>query len=89
MLFSTLKALHNLSPAYLTDLPQTYTPSRSLRSSSAGRLAPPAINLGTMGARALSCCTRTLELPSHPHADSITEFKNAIKTHLVFLAYSL
>ncbi|KAL3046735.1 hypothetical protein OYC64_004677 [Pagothenia borchgrevinki] len=37
-LLLTYKALHNLAPLYLADLLQEYTPSRSLRSSSAGLL---------------------------------------------------
>uniref|UniRef100_A0A8D3DEX3 RRN3 homolog, RNA polymerase I transcription factor n=1 Tax=Scophthalmus maximus TaxID=52904 RepID=A0A8D3DEX3_SCOMX len=44
----TFEALHNLSPPYLTALLQTYTASRSLRSSSAGLLALPAIKLSTV-----------------------------------------
>lgn len=77
---------------YLTDLLQTYTPSRSLRSSSAGLLALPAINVSTMGAKAFYDAALKIwySLLLHIHIlDSITEFKTALETHLLKLAYPL
>ena len=92
ILLLTFKALHNVSPPYLTDLLPTYTPSCSLRSPSAGLLAPPVVKLSTMGARAFYHAAPKLwnSLPSHIRLlDSITKFKTALKTHLFKLAYSL
>ncbi|XP_030234664.1 uncharacterized protein LOC115559746, partial [Gadus morhua] len=54
-LLLTYKALHNLAPSYLCDLLQEYTPSRSLRSTSAGLLCIPTSRLTSMGARSFSC----------------------------------
>ncbi len=48
------KTLHNLDPRYLSDLNQSYTPSRILRSSSLGLLHTPTARLTTMGHRAFS-----------------------------------
>lgn len=58
---------HNLSPAYVTDLLQTYTPSRSLRSFTINPLALPAINFNKIGARAFFCAAPKLwtSLPLH------------------------
>lgn len=50
----TFEALHNLCPAYLTDLLQIYTPPCSLQPASAGLLELPAIKLSTMAATAFS-----------------------------------
>ncbi|KAF7646390.1 hypothetical protein LDENG_00188450, partial [Lucifuga dentata] len=86
------KALHNLTPPYLSELLHPYTPSRSLRSSSAVLLSVPPFRLSTMGARAFSCSAPRLwnSLPLHIHQlDSITQFKSQIKTHLFKLAYTL
>ena len=91
-LLLTYKALHNLAPTYLSDLLHEYTPSRSLRSSSAGLLTVPTSRLSTLGARAFSCTAPRLwnSLPPHiRHSDSITTFKSHLKTHLFKLAYSL
>lgn len=81
----TFEALHNLSPPYLTALLQTYTASRSLRSSSAGLLALPAIKLSTVGARAFSHAALKLWNSLSPYfhlLDYITQSKTALKTHL-------
>ena len=66
-LLLTYKALHNLAPSYLCDLLQEYTPSRSLRSTSAGLLCIPTSRLITMGARSFSCSAPRLwnSLPPH------------------------
>ncbi|XP_059188467.1 uncharacterized protein LOC131971162 [Centropristis striata] len=91
-LLLTYKALHNLAPTYLCDLLQEYTPSRSLRSSSAGLLITPTSRLSTMGARSFSCSAPRLwnSLPPHiRQSDTITTFKSQLKTHLFKLAYTL
>ncbi|KAF7642335.1 hypothetical protein LDENG_00259820 [Lucifuga dentata] len=80
------------APPYLSELLHPYTPSRSLRSSSAILLSVPSFRLSTMGARAFSCSAPRLwnSLPLHiRQLDSITHFKSQIKTHLFKLAYTL
>ncbi|KAF7640974.1 hypothetical protein LDENG_00002140, partial [Lucifuga dentata] len=92
ILLLTFKALHNLAPPYLSELLHPYTPSRSLRSSSAVLLSVPSFRLSTMGARAFSCSAPRLwnSLPLHiRQLDSITQFKSQIKTRLFKLAYTL
>lgn len=54
-LLLTFKAIHNLTPLYLTDLLHIHTPSRSLRSSSSISHTVPPARLTTMGSRAFSC----------------------------------
>ena len=55
ILLLTFKALHKLAPLYLSDLLHTFTPSCTLRSSSAILLTTPPACLTTMGSRAFSC----------------------------------
>ena len=91
-LLLTYKALNHLAPTYLCDLLQEYTPSRTLRSTSAGLLTIPTSRLTTMGARAFSCSAprHWNSLPPHiRQSDTITTFKSRLKTHLFKLAYSL
>ncbi|XP_059904412.1 uncharacterized protein LOC132454883 [Gadus macrocephalus] len=91
-LLLTYKALHNLAPSYLCDLLQEYTPSRSLRSTSAGLLCIPTSRLTTMGARSFSCSAPRLwnSLPPHiKQSDTITTFKSQLKTHLFKLAHNV
>ena len=67
-LLLTYKALHHLAPTYLCKLLHEYTPSRTLRSTSAGLLTIPTPHLSTMGARAFSCSAPRLWnslLPTH------------------------
>ncbi|KAF7648013.1 hypothetical protein LDENG_00163050 [Lucifuga dentata] len=54
ILLLTFKALHNMASPYLSERLRPYTPSRSLRSSTAALLSVPAFRLSTMGARAFS-----------------------------------
>ncbi|XP_056444340.1 uncharacterized protein LOC130380935, partial [Gadus chalcogrammus] len=91
-LLLTYKALHNLAPSYLCDLLQEYTPSRSLRSTSAGLLCIPISRLTSMGARSFSCSAPRLwnSLPPHiKQSDTITTFKSQLKTHLFKLAHNV
>ena len=69
-------------PPYLADLLQEYTPSRFLRSSSAGLLTVPIPRLVTMGAQAFFPDAGTR---SPRTSDSQTQ----LKTHLFKSAYSL
>ena len=91
-LLLTYKALHNLVPTYISDLLDTYNPTRTLRSSFAGLLEEPPFKLSTVGARAFSCAAPRLwnSLPLHiRQSDSLNTFKSHLKTHLFKLAYSL
>uniref|UniRef100_A0A8C5BDZ8 Reverse transcriptase domain-containing protein n=1 Tax=Gadus morhua TaxID=8049 RepID=A0A8C5BDZ8_GADMO len=91
-LLLTYKALHNLAPSYLCDLLQEYTPSRSLRSTSAGLLCIPTSRLTSMGARSFSCSAPRLwnSLPPHiKQSDTISTFKSQLKTHLFKLAHNV
>ncbi|KAF7644839.1 hypothetical protein LDENG_00214900, partial [Lucifuga dentata] len=85
------KSSDHITPT-LSELLHPYTPSRSLRSSSAVLLSVPSFRLSTMGARAFSCSAPRLwnSLPLHiRQLDSITQFRSQIKTHLFKLAYTL
>ncbi|KAK5908874.1 hypothetical protein CgunFtcFv8_016895 [Champsocephalus gunnari] len=92
-IFTGTKASEHITPILiqLHWLPE-YTPSRSLRSSSAGLLTVPTPRLVTMGAQAFSCTAPRLwnSLPPHiRQSDTITIFKSQLKTHLFKSAYSL
>ena len=54
ILFFTFKALNNLCPSYISDLLETYKPTRSLRSSSRNLLVIPRSKLKSYGDRAFS-----------------------------------
>lgn len=65
--------LHNLAPAYLTDLLHIYTPSRTLRSSRAFSFAVP-------------CLCNSLP-PNLWNSDSFHTFKSRLKTYLFTQAF--
>ena len=54
LLVLTFLAIHNLAPAYITDLISTYEPGRQLRSASRALLAVPHHNLERFGRRGFS-----------------------------------
>ena len=92
VLLLTYKSLHNNTPTYLSDLLESYTPARSLRSSTAGLLHVPKANLSTLGERAFSYIAPKLwnSLPDYiRHCDSITDFKSRLKTNFFKIAYGL
>lgn len=92
VLLLTFKAIHNLSPPYLSDLLHVSIPSRSLRSSSSLHLSVPSVRLTTMGSRAFSRSAPRLwnSLPSYlRNMDSFAHFKSGLKTYLFKQAYSL
>ena len=60
ILLFTFKALNNLCPSYISDLLETYKPTRSLRSSSRNLLAIPRSKLKSYGDRAFSVCAPKL-----------------------------
>ncbi|XP_047193206.1 uncharacterized protein LOC118282716 isoform X2 [Scophthalmus maximus] len=73
------------TPSKKWDLLQTYTPSRSLRSSSAGLLALPDIKLSTVGARAFSHAAPKLWnslLPPSAHWTPLHNSKLLLKPNL-------
>ena len=90
ILLLTFKALHTLAPPYLTELLQTYIPSRTLRTSSASPLFTPSAHLSTMGLRSFSCSAPWL-WNTHPQdirsLTTLSTFKSHLKTHLFRLAF--
>uniref|UniRef100_A0A3P9DB06 Reverse transcriptase domain-containing protein n=1 Tax=Maylandia zebra TaxID=106582 RepID=A0A3P9DB06_9CICH len=87
----TFKAIHSLSPPYLSDLLQMKLPSRCLRSSSSLSLSVPSARLITMGGRAFSCSAPRLWNSLPPDLRNISSFslfKSTLKTHLFKIAYS-
>uniref|UniRef100_A0A8C6M6H9 Reverse transcriptase domain-containing protein n=1 Tax=Nothobranchius furzeri TaxID=105023 RepID=A0A8C6M6H9_NOTFU len=92
ILLHTFKAIHNLSPPYISDLISIHTPSRSLRSSSSIHLAVPSARLATMGSRAFSRSAPRLWNSLPPdirNIDSFTLFQSKLKTHMFKSAYNL
>ncbi|XP_062400145.1 uncharacterized protein LOC134089717 [Sardina pilchardus] len=92
VLLLAYKSLNNSAPTYLTDLLEVYTPARPLRSSSAGLLRVPDVNLCTLGERAFSYIAPKLwnSLSDYiRHSDSITVFKSRLKTFFFKKAYGL
>ena len=71
---------------YLSDLPQSYTPARQLRSASDTRtFVNPRVNTKTFGERSFSYAGPSVwnNLPqTFRHSDSTSSFKAALKTHL-------
>uniref|UniRef100_A0A669EDX1 Reverse transcriptase domain-containing protein n=1 Tax=Oreochromis niloticus TaxID=8128 RepID=A0A669EDX1_ORENI len=91
ILLLTFKALHNLAPPYLSDLLHTYSPLRTLRSSSASLLSVPPARLTTVGLRVFSCSAPRLwnALPlALRTTHCLTTFKSLLKTHLFRIAYT-
>ena len=82
----TYSAVCGTGPAYLSELVQLYTPSRSLRSSSDTKLLHiPSVRTKSCGQRSFTYLAPTTwnNLPaSLRHAESVTSFKSSLKTHL-------
>ena len=79
------KALNGLAPSYLSELLDTYRPSRNLRSSGKLFLTTKKTNTVNYGDRAFSVCAPKLwnNLPLHiRQAKSLSSFKSQLKTHL-------
>ena len=86
----TFKALNKQAPTYLTDLLISYTPSRSLRSSSKNLLKIPMYNLKSYGGRSFALASAVLwnSLPqSLRDLQSVETFKRKLKKHLFLQAY--
>ena len=91
ILVLTYNALNGLSPAYIRDLLTSYSPQRTLRSSSKCLLTVPPTHLKTYGDRSFSYAAPVLwnNLPSDIKcAQSISSFKSKLKTHFFLKAYS-
>lgn len=91
ILLLTYKALNGQAPGYLSDLLQTYTPLRSLRSSDLLLLAVPRSRLVHRGDRAFAVVAPKLwnNLPLHiRQAPTVNLFKSYLKTHFYLLAFN-
>lgn len=81
----TFKALHSISPIYITDLITPYVPFRSLRSTNAGLLVAPKMKLKKTGEHCFryACAILWNELPSTIRSsDDLVTFKSLLKTNL-------
>ena len=91
LLVLTFLAIHNLAPAYITDLISIYEPGRQLRSASRALLAVPHHNLERFGRRGFSVNAPRLwnDLPDNLRViDSVVLFKRHLNTHLFKAAFS-
>jgi hypothetical protein len=87
----TYKALHGRAPAYMTELLEQYSPSRTLRSSSKGLLKEKKSRLKKAGDRAFSISAPKLwnNLPEDiVKCENVDLFKKALKTYYFKLAYT-
>ena len=85
ILLLTYKAINGLAPSYLSELLDTYRPSRNLRSSGKHFLITKKTNTVNNGDRAFSVCAPKLwnNLPLHiRQAKSLSSFKSQLKTYL-------
>ena len=92
MLLLTFKALHNMSPGYISDLLHIYKPVRSLRSADSLLLEVPTCRLSTCGERSFSVAAPKLWncLPYYlKNCSSVSSFKAELKTFLFRDAFSL
>ena len=91
ILVLTNKALHNISPPYITTLLTPYTPTRMLWSTSKSLLTVQKYNNVTYGAQALSrfAPSQYTKLPLEiSHSPTLEIFKVRIKIHLLNQASS-
>ena len=85
------KCQNGLGPGYLNNMVTTYTPVRSLHSSTQRMLVVPRTRLKTDGDRAFSVAGPSVWncLPSDiKDSGSLYLFKNKLKTHLFRMAYN-
>ena len=78
MLFLTFKIINGCAPEYLSDLLETYVPTRSLHSATQGLLVVPKSFTTTYGDRAFSVATPKLwnNLPANIRTMSALEAQN-------------
>ena len=89
ILLLTWKALHDMAPAYISELINLHNPSRQLRSSHKNLLSVPR-TFSSHGDRAFYSCAPKLwnSLPADLHfCSSLDIFKKTLKTHLFKIAY--
>ena len=85
VLLMTFKIINSCAPEYLSDLLETYVPTRFLRSATQGLLVVPKSFTSTYGDRAFSVAAPKLwnNLPANIRTTSALEsFKRKLKTHL-------
>ena len=90
VLLLTYKTIHGSAPSYLSELVSSYTPSRSLRSSSKNLLCRRKTKLLQYGGRSFFSAAPKLwnELPDTVRkCESLDVFKSALKKHLFCNAY--
>ncbi len=91
ILLMVFKALHNMSPSYITNLLEYHTLARTLRSADKLLLAVPRSPKKSKGDTAFMVMAPKLwnSLPLHiRQAPSLEVFKSHLKTHLFTLAFS-
>ena len=90
ILLHTFKALHKLSPPYITDVLKVYQPTRSLRSQNSLTLVVPWTKPGKYGERCFHQAAPVLwnSMPSNiREATSLETFKRALKTYFFCLHF--
>ena len=90
VLLHTFKALHGLSPVYISSLIQPYIPRRSLRSENSNLLTVPKTKTVRFGDRSFRKSSAVLwnTLPiSVKSSPSISSFKTNLKTHYFKLTF--
>lgn len=92
VLLHTFKALHNLSPGYISDMVEWYQPARALRSAGQSLLEVKYEPRNSYGRRSFRFAAPALwnALPLHiRQAESLFTFKRKLKTHFFKEAYGL
>ena len=90
LLLMTFKIIHNYAPKYLTELLESYSPRRTIRSGSQNQLVVPRSSTTTYGDRTFSIAAPKLwnSLPvTLKDIESLHIFKSIIKTYLFQDAY--
>jgi hypothetical protein len=90
VLLTTYKALNGKTPNYITELLQSYKPTRSLRSSHSQQLVVPYTRLRSFGDRAFCAVSPKLwnALPqSLKNIPTVESFKTRLKAHLFQSAF--
>ena len=85
LLVFTYKALAGTAPAYICELVEQYTPSRTLRSSARSQLSLPQTRTVYYGERCFRTAAATLwnKLPEHiKQAQTVQVFRKRLKTYL-------
>ena len=91
ILLYVYKALHDLAPAYMRDMLQTYQPARPLRSGCRSLLSVPRTHTVTYGNRSFRKISAELwnNLPGDlKSADSVKNVKKQLKTYLYRMTYN-